>query len=127
MKLVTIIFNILLLFSSCSDNEPINIEGPIIGKWSLIKYKPGYSPTENFNTGEIIWEFKKIEILNVIIDESISSSPVLPNGKHKYSLNVNELKITIDNTEYDYEINNTKLLIDNDLASDGFRIEFIKN
>ncbi len=127
MKLITILFSILLLFSSCSDNETMKIDGPIIGKWSLLIYEPGYSPTENFNTGEIIWEFKETGILNVIISESISSSPVLPNGKYKYSINENELKITIDNTEYDYEINNTKLLIDDDLASDGFRIEFIEN
>lgn len=124
MKLLTIIFSILLSFTSCSDNETINIEGPIIGKWSLIIYEPGYSPTENFNIGKIIWEFKKTGILYTFIDESISSTPVLPTGKYNYSLN--ELKITIDNMEYDYEIDNTKLIIHNDPTSDGFRIEFIK-
>jgi hypothetical protein len=127
MKLIAIIFNILLLFSSCSDNEAINIEGPIAGKWSSIKYETGYSPIENFDIGKIIWEFKKTGTLNVIIDESISSTPVLPTGKYKYFMNENELKITIDNTEYDYEIDNTKLIIHDDPASDGFRIEFIKN
>ena len=58
MKLTIIIFSILLSFSNCSNNDTKNIEeeieGPIIGKWSLIKYEAGCSQTLSFDPGEMI-------------------------------------------------------------------------
>lgn len=130
MKLPTFLFCLLFITSivSCdNDNETSNIEGPIIAKWSLTKFEPGYSPIENFSNSEVIWEFKNNGTLIVSVDPSISSKPILEPGEYSYLISEN--KITINNLDYDYlyENSNNKLIIHNDPASDGFRLSFVLN
>ena len=58
------------------------------------------------------------------MNQSISSTPVLPTGEHLFS--INEDPIIIDDMEFDYEIDNNLLIISDDPSADGFRIELIK-
>jgi hypothetical protein len=124
MKNIFLILSILLSFINCSNNIDNN-ENSIIGTWNLLKFEPGFSPTENFNNGDIIWVFQQNETVNITIDTSISSSPIKPSGNYNYSLS--ESRILIGDTEYDYEFNKNILIISDNPSADGFRAEFSKN
>jgi hypothetical protein len=125
MKNIFLILCILLSFINCSNNNIGNNENSIIGTWSLLKFEPGFSPTENFNNGDIIWIFQQNGTVNITIDISISSSPIKQSGSYNYSLT--ERRILIGDTEYDYEFNKSILVISDNPSADGFRAEFSKN
>ena len=57
MKNMFLILSIFLFITGCSEEETKQQENSIYGQWNLIKYEPGLSPTENFNTGQISWTF----------------------------------------------------------------------
>lgn len=124
MKNIYLTLSIFLLFTNCSEQEIIQKENPIYNKWSLVKFEPGLSPTETFNEGKVEWFFQQSNKLKVEIDNSISSSPIKPNGEYVFSLNGN--RISIDNIEYDYSINENTLIISDDPSSDGFKATFSK-
>ena len=97
----------------------------IFRKWNLIKFEGGFSPIENFNEGEIIWEFQLNNIVKIANDNSVSSPPIKPNGKYNFSINGSE--IFIDNLEYDFILVSSSLIISNNPSSDGFKATFFAN
>lgn len=123
MKNIFLTLSIFLLLTNCSEQHITREENPIYNKWSLVRFEPGLSPTETFNEGKIEWLFQQSNKLKVDIDNSISTSPIKPNGEYVFSLNRNS--ISIDNIEYDYSINENTLIISDDLSSDGFKATFI--
>ncbi len=122
MKNLILIFSMLLSLTSCTSNDTSKQENLLIGTWNLMKFENGFSPTENFSNGDIIWNFQ--ENGNVSINSLMTNSPIKPNGSYNYSLTGN--RILIGDTEYDYEFNNSILFISDNPSADGFKATFTK-
>lgn len=129
MKYLLLSFLVLFFISSCNEDrikqdELQQKENSIYNKWDLVKYEPGFSPIQNFNSGQIYWDFQQNNILQVEVDNSIDNAPLKINGEYAFS--IDEDRISIDNTAYDFSINNNELIISDDPSSDGFKITFSK-
>lgn len=125
-----LILSVLFLFTGCHEEEAKQQENSIYGTWSLIKYEPGFSPTENFSENQIIWTFNSNNSLNVLISIGTEVSDKLPlnsNGEYIYAANNNELIIN-NNQGFKYEITNNELIMSTfvGLEADGMRITFKK-
>lgn len=114
----------LLFTTGCSEDEPRQEKMSIDGQWSLTIYEPGLSPTEDYNTRQIVWNFQNDNILIVKIENTVNTPPILEDGEYSYSL-TND-KVIINNLEYDFSLSNSQLIISDDPASDGFRAIFVK-
>ena len=128
MKNMFLILTIFFLITGCSDEETKQQENSIYGQWSLIKYEPGFSPTENFNNDEISWTFNSDDSINVAIVNGTQVSDGIPlntNGNYLYSINNNELVLN-NNESFKYEIIHNKLILSTfiGVGSDGIRITF---
>jgi len=93
------------------------------GTWSLLKFKPGFSPTYEYNEDLILWTFRNNKLI-VKIDSSIKDLLIKANGEYEFSLR--DDKIVIDENEYFYVLKDEGLIIHNDPASDGFQANFVK-
>ncbi len=119
-----LILSIFFLITGCNEEEAKQQGNSIYGKWSLIKYEPGFSPTENFSVNQISWSFEQTNVLKIQVDNTISTPPIKSEGQYDFSLNDN--RVTIDNVEYDFSINENTLIISDDPSSDGFKATFLK-
>ncbi|MCK0123989.1 hypothetical protein MWU76_06225 [Gelidibacter sp. F2691] len=120
-----LILSIFFFITSCSEEEDEKQQSTsIYNQWDMIKYEPGLSPTENFSKGQVSWNFEKTNSLKVQIDKTISNPPLKNEGTYEFSINGD--RISIDNIEYDFSINQKTLTISDDPASDGFKITFAK-
>ena len=124
MKSIILILSILFSLTSCSDDKIEKQEIDITGLWSLIKFEPGFSPTENFSENQIIWSFQQTNILKIQIDNTVSTPPLKTEGEYNFSINGN--RVTIDNMKYDFSINENILIISDNPSSDGFKATFSK-
>ena len=124
MKTLIFMCIALISLSSCSDSNKTE-DISIFRKWNLIKFEGGFSPTEKFNEGIIIWEFQQNNTVKIVNDNSISSPPIKPNGEYNFSINGS--KILIDNLEFDFILENSSLIISNNPSSDGFKATFSAN
>ena len=123
MKNTYLILIILSVFTGCNEEKVRHQENSIFGKWSLIRYEAGFSPTEDFSNGEVIWLFKQPNKLKVETHNTMSS-PIKLIGQYEFSLNKNI--INIDNSKYDFLITENTLVISNDPSADGFIATFSK-
>lgn len=130
MKHTIVFLAVLFSLSSCnSEKEKMEEikevqETEVLSTWTLIKFEPGFSPIKNYDEGLILWTFRENQELNVSIDEEVDSNPIKSTGKYTFS--ISEGKITIDNLEFDYNIENDTLIISDNPAADGFRATFVK-
>ena len=127
MKTTIVNLMLMLLLSNCSSSDNINSENPIIGQWTLVLFQPGFSPDENFNNGEIVWDFINNGQVEVKISDNLQTNSNLPlgiNGIYDYTINHN--KITIDTVEYEFLLNSNTLTIMDQVASDGVLLNFNK-
>ena len=124
MKNMYLISSVLFLFTGCNEEEAKQQENSIYNQWSLIKYEPGLSPTENFNVNQIYWDFQQTNILKVQVDNTVSTPPLKKEGQYNFSINGNRL--SINKIEYDFSIIENTLTISDDPSSDGFKATFSK-
>jgi hypothetical protein len=124
MKNMFLILSIFLFITGCSEEETKQQENSIYGQWNLIKYEPGLSPTENFNTGQISWTFFSTNNLQVQANNSVNTPPLKTTGEYNFSINGS--RISIDDIEYDFSVNRNALIISDNPSSDGFKITFSK-
>lgn len=77
-NLILILFIVLVSCSGSDDNNTVNIDENLVGKWSLIQY--GKWPQGNFyyENNDIIWEFYQDGTLTVTVNESVELHPELP-------------------------------------------------
>ena len=131
MKAIILILSIFLA-TSCNNDDDNSTEQnnqDIVATWYLIKYEPGFSPTDNY-TDEIQWTFASNNTVDVVIENGTSTNSSLPlnsNGNYTYSINGNE--ITIENVTYNFVINNNELLIEDTVgqSADGKKLTFSKS
>ena len=124
MKSIILVLSILFSLTSCNNDKIEKQEIDIIGLWNLTKYEPGFSPTENFNDGEISWTFQSTNKLQVIVSSSVNTPPLKTTGEYDFS--INNGRILIDDIEYDLSINENTLIISDDPSADGFRATLTK-
>lgn len=124
MKTLVLILSILFSLTGCNNNKIEKQEIDIIGLWNLTKYEPGFSPTENFNNGEISWTFQSTNKLQVQVSNSVNTPPLKKTGEYDFS--INNGRILIDDIEYGFSINENKLILSDDPSADGFRATFTK-
>ena len=130
MKTIVLILS-LFLATSCSnddDNSTVQNNQEIVATWYLIKYEPGFSPTDNY-TDEIQWTFNSDNTVDVVIENGTSvnfSLPLNSNGNYTYSIEDDE--IMIENVNYKYEINGNVLIIEDLIgqSADGQKLTFEK-
>lgn len=118
------ILSIFFSITSCSEEGTEQEQNLIFNQWDLIKYEPGFSPTENFNSGQVLWDFQKNNILVVKVDNSVATPPLKTEGSYEYTIIGN--RISIDNKEYDFSLNYNILTISDDPSSDGFKATFTR-
>ena len=124
MKNMYLILSVLFLFTGCNEEETKQQESSIYNQWSLIKYEPGLSPTENFNVNQISWNFQQTNILKIQVDNTVSTPPLKTEGEYDFSINGN--RVSINNMEYDFSISENTLIISDNPSSDGFKATFSK-
>ena len=131
--------SILILFSlftllACTKptvEEPTPVATPtndLFATWKLIKYQPGFGPTNNYS-GEIQWVFMPNDSVSVAIQTGTNISSTLPlknNGNYLYAIGTNQ--VTLNNKTYKYTIVNNQLTIEDLLgqAADGKKLTFNK-
>ena len=121
-----ILFVILLAFSSCGENDEIDQNNQIIGKWCLVNVMAGFSPEEIYDSGIILWEFTSENQILVEINTELNESSNVPlNNNGTYNFELIENKINIEDIEYEYHLDNGHLILSHQVASDGPRLEFI--
>lgn len=135
----------LLTFTTCkSDDDQKNIveetqNHPIVGKWSLLEVTGGFSPTANFEVGQIIWNIKADGTMNVTISDGVVPAQ---NDRftdeylglnYVYSFNEEQTEITFVSNGYPYHpqkmvyiISLNKLYLDAGVASDGVGRDFVR-
>jgi hypothetical protein len=96
--------------------------------WKLVKYEPGFSPTNNYN-GEIQWTFSANNTVHVVVQSGTSVNSTLPlkiTGNYTYATSGNQ--ITIANKTYKYVIVGNSLTIEDLVgqAADGKKMTFNK-
>ncbi len=102
MKTIILILS-LFLATSCSnddDNSTKQNNQDIVATWYLIKYEPGFSPTDNY-TDEIQWTFNTDNIIDVTIENGTnvnSSLPLHSNGNYTYSIDNQMLILNSDDS-----------------------------
>lgn len=118
----------MLLFSSCDkpQNDDLSVN-PFIGKWELKSLMGGFSPTESFQENVILWVFNADESLIMTINKELSNlsrMPVKIDTIVSYSYST--IDISIGTFEYEYQLEGKTLKLFDNLASDGFMLEFEK-
>src|SRR5690606_32856343 len=100
MKKTALLFIVISVFLGCSsdDNstpnineETLNIDEELVGKWSLTSYSEWVSAPYEYEGNEIIWEFHENGTLTVTVDEGVSVSPNMylqTSGNSTYSTEV---------------------------------------
>lgn len=128
--LITLTLSITLFGCIDKSDESNQQEKSIYGQWNLIKYEPGFSPTEHFNRGQITWTFHSDYSLSVIIENDTKINDGIPlntSGKYTYTINDNELLFD-NNLNFEYKVVNNELILSSliGLEADGKRITFLK-
>jgi len=129
MKNITVLTLIITILLSCTKNN-VNeeeINNPFLGEWNLNSVTGGFAMPEMYGNGEITFNFKEDNNVEIKYNISIPASSRLPFTNdtlviYKYDSET----IEIGNFEYYYIIEGDKLSLDDDIASDGALIEFNK-
>ena len=130
MKTVYIFLFLLVILSSCDDDNDVNIDNPFLGEWHLISLTGGFSPTETYQVGDIIWGFNSDDSLEIEISTNISNQSRLPiKNDTTLSYSYDSLHLVVGNNNYEYRLenNDSTLKLYDELASDGIMMELEKH
>lgn len=124
MKNTFIFFFLMLSLYACKpDSESVEIiREPWEGKWNLVSATYGLAGGENFATGAITWTFDANHDVDVRINVPLGSNTHLPleqNGIYNCPINSAGDKITINNHDYGFSIQNGVLFVDGGMIVDG--------
>jgi len=125
-----------LAFSSCKkaecDCEP---ENTLDGEWQMERVYGGLMGIDlNYAPNEVTWDFNSSQNTVDVTNNILTTGPKSTYARFStgvyayYTQNINGADyLFIDSTEIGiYAINNTKLMIDDGLAADGFITEFVR-
>ncbi len=130
MKSIFLTFISFFMLQSCnnSDDQITQQNNEIVGTWKLSKFEAGFGPTYNYD-GEITWEFNANNTIDVTITNGTnvySSLPLGASGSYNYNIpNTNVLNLS-QTENWNYEISNNQLIINQNPSADGRRLTFNK-
>ncbi len=127
MKTKVLLSIMLIILMSCNkDNTNEQNTDNLIGTWNLVSFEPGFAQTENYNNGDVNWNFTSNNTVEVVINTSVSNIlPLNTPGIYSYNLISND-SVIIDNHSYKYELSNQSLRILNNPSADGCILIFEK-
>lgn len=123
----------ILLLISCSKKDSISQDIPTeglinltTGKWSVTYLSPGLAQSQSYQLNDILWKFNSNKELIVEINTDLTNkyTPILDAGKYTFELKDN--KILLDNQEYDYTIVDDELTISDHPEVDGPQMGFVR-
>ena len=121
---------LVFLFSSCEKNDkenhsPSDNDTMFEGKWELIGLTGGFAPDETFNDEKITWEFNPDDSVRLTIDTVLSEKSRLPfKADSILFYTYDSLNISIGDYKFEYTLHDKSLKLFDNLASDGFVLEF---
>ena len=115
-KLVIPVLLLLLIFSCKKEKE--KSDPAYYGQWSLVHFSK-QTHTEDYNRGEIIWEFNEYDELIVTINTDLSNSqlPITTDGVYDY-VGAPDV-VSFQNTQYAAEVQNDTLILSRNAAAGG--------
>lgn len=124
-----IIMLIISLFVSCSEqnNDIDKIENPLKGEWNLKQISGGFSESEQYNNGDVVFHFTENDSVNIkfgIVLENSSKFPFTSDTVLYYEYD--SVEIIIGDFEFEYVIADSLLKLIDNLASDGIMLELKK-
>ncbi len=124
------VFVLTLLLCNCGNknsDDLLNNNNRFIGQWQLISVSGGFSPTENFQSDDIIWKFQSNDSLEITTNVVVASNSRLPiKGDTVLSYSYDTINLSIGNFKYEYKIEKNSLKLFDNLVSDGMMIELVK-
>lgn len=94
-------------------------DAPIIGSWTLVSQSQGFGGTTEYQTGDIIFNF---HAENILIVQNYIGKPengILSNGRHTYSFDEGNTKLTIDQISFNCKMEAKTMCLDADESLDG--------
>ncbi len=132
-KMQILILLIASLFLSCSeqkndsDNTQDKLENPIVGEWNLKKISGGFSKSEEFEKGDVIFNFMENDSVNIAIGIVIENTSKLPFKNDTFlHYGFDSLEIIIGDKEFEYLLADSLLKLFDNLAADGILLELEK-
>jgi len=111
----------------CNINIPPNVDNPFLGEWNLNLLSGGFSMPEMYENGDIIFDFRDDNNVDVKFKISIPESSKLPIQNDTILVyRYDSLSLQLGDVNYDYLIEDSKLTIGQDVAADGIILEFNK-
>ena len=150
MKTFFLTISIILssaLFISCSSNDdeptppspPIEENHPIVGKWNLIELYLSWDPNPiyYYEPGDIVWNFKPDNILEIFVKEGIEPEDSFSQGvlgdEYIYLINETDDTVSLAGNYYPdwfikspMNLNENTLILGGGTADDGFLYVFEK-
>ncbi len=121
------------LFISCSgsnsdmDIQKTNTKNAFKGYWNLAKIRGGFSPTEQFTSGDVVFNFLDNDSVKIMIEVLVENSSKLPfKNDTILSYEYDSIEIVIGDENFEYIITDSLLKLFDNLASDGIMLELVK-
>lgn len=127
IRQINLILIMGILSLSCEDDiKQSNSE--IFGTWNLISYQCCLSPSENYDQSEILWTFSNDGEFTANINTELEDNSQIPfQNSVTLTYTKTDTTVLINQSEYDYRIEETGMLVLSDSPeSDGAIIILIK-
>ncbi len=119
---------------SCSEESEEVIKNPLHGKWNVTELDGGFSPLEQFDAGDIVFNFMENDSVSIELDitlENFSKFPFKNDTVLYYRFDYDSIEITIGDImigdiEFEYLLSDSVLKLFDDLVADGIMIELEK-
>lgn len=100
---------------------------PILGEWNLMHYSGGLMGQESYNKDDVTWTFNSNGTVDVLINTTLNNSmmPITTSQTANYVITGTKVEVLVNNFfPHDITYDNGKLILSNNPALDGPRIEF---
>ena len=109
-----------LTLVACSD-EKVTKKHLIVDQWNITQFSAGMGGMWTYDENDIVWEFKSNNKVTVTINGSVTIAPILNVGTHEYQI-IGD-KIILNETEYDFTIEDESLIISFHPEVDGTQLQ----
>lgn len=128
MKKLILILSVFMVMGCNNDDAPNESTNEITATWNLINLIGGMAPSYEFNEGDIVWNIKKNNTINVKLKIEPPHNRLIftENGTYDYVLDESKKTITLKGEKYTYTVSENELKILNNPSSDGAILIFKK-
>ncbi len=122
MKKILFISFITLLFSCQPNTDNATLENALHGEWFMDSYSVFGTSNPNLTEEYILWDINTETNILTIVNYYANQGFGYPSGSYNFTYTTNT--ITLNNTTYDYEFIDEKLIIYDNPAADGPMMKF---